>query len=165
MRGGTWKPGLLVVTRRFQSTRPVRGGTQAFGQHPFAQNISIHPPRAGRDDGTGSVKVDTWIFQSTRPVRGGTFVRSKFCMAHKTFQSTRPVRGGTLTITPISRHLQFQSTRPVRGGTSVDVKAVSPDLFQSTRPVRGGTPILSLFSLSDDISIHPPRAGRDITYQ
>ena len=56
----------------------------------------------------------------------------------------------------------FQSTRPVRGATPALVSAVTLKAFQSTRPVRGAT------DNSDDlggfviISIHAPRAGRDI---
>ena len=34
-------------------------------------------------------------------------------------------------------------------------------LFQSTRPVRGGTSNKAYLDGLNDISIHPPRAGRD----
>lgn len=33
----------------FQSTRPVRGGTDRFDKKRLLVPISIHPPRAGRD--------------------------------------------------------------------------------------------------------------------
>ena len=82
---------------KFQSTRPVRGATCAsaggrqagIGFNPRApcgarQNIflspfadcvvSIHAPRAGRDDrGTLRDAIEV-LFQSTRPVRGATTV-------------------------------------------------------------------------------------------
>ena len=59
-------------------------------------DISIHPPRAGRDN-----------------------VREETVDEHDTFQSTRPVRGGTTQADEIIRKQIFQSTRPVRGGTVV----------------------------------------------
>ena len=34
--------------------------------------------------------------------------------------------------------------------------------FQSTRPVRGGTPSVAIITTERTISIHPPRAGRDV---
>ena len=34
----------------FQSTRPVRGGTITDRPKAGKENISIHPPRAGRDE-------------------------------------------------------------------------------------------------------------------
>ena len=57
-------------------------------------NISIHPPRAGRDAVVSTARGHFGGFQSTRPVRGGTrvFVIAKHIVR---FQSTRPVRGGT----------------------------------------------------------------------
>ena len=123
----------------FQSTRPVRGGTH-MGYNVFCDLvISIHPPRAGRDDPDKISSAELDEFQSTRPVRGGTLT-SWNCGRLRTFQSTRPVRGGTRTAAK-SRPLLL--------------------LFQSTRPVRGGTFLEQWPTAKIDISIHPPRAGRD----
>ena len=61
----------MLTFGRFQSTRPVRGGTCVGLEAPPLK-----------------------LFQSTRPVRGGT----NSCVAYTRsiiFQSTRPVRGGT----------------------------------------------------------------------
>ena len=78
------------------------------------------------------------------------------------FQSTRPVRGGTYTSGVRDTVSKFQSTRPVRGGTaSSRPRRISP-IFQSTRPVRGGTALSSGAGSQFTISIHPPRAGRDV---
>ena len=124
----------------FQSTRPVRGGTAGPCPHGYVDGISIHPPRAGRDDWGQESKQDVLGFQSTRPVRGGTAGAAQGG-AHHTFQSTRPVRGGTLPgLSSLSTSFTFQSTRPVRGGTQTVIK----------------------HRAADTISIHPPRAGRDI---
>ena len=83
--------------KKFQSTRPVRGGTlvcvHLFGRmrdfNPPApcgagpdeliswwehECISIHPPRAGRDPILQNNLFGSCEFQSTRPVRGGTSV-------------------------------------------------------------------------------------------
>ena len=89
-----------------------------------------------------SLTLLLWAFQSTRPMRGGTF-RRRMNNNRLTFQSTRPVRGGTINNTPGLYIIRFQSTRPVRGGTIPAIKA----------------------KVNDAISIHPPRAGRDIAVQ
>ena len=125
--------------KRFQSTRPVRGGTLKITTNNIRR-----------------------AFQSTRPVRGGTATSFQSYMSKNGFQSTRPVRGGTrlkghaedrfwISIHPpragrdailfLRFHIpEFQSTRPVRGGTPSG-QSLHPECeqFQSTRPVRGGT--------------------------
>ena len=55
----------------------------------------------------------------------------------------------------------FQSTLPVWGGTMMAMLDHGIDGFQSTLPVRGGTHIAKFDGASVDISIHPPRKGRD----
>ena len=72
-------------------------------------------------------------------MRGATLYKAKIFNA-EIFQSTRPVRGATISIGPFSLTLAFQSTRPVRGATNV---VIGGELIQS-------------------ISIHAPRAGRDV---
>ena len=57
---------------RFQSTRPVRGATDAVLPVIRSRDISIHAPRAGRDEWLQGKTEDKSIFQSTRPVRGAT---------------------------------------------------------------------------------------------
>ena len=102
-------------------------------------------------------------FQSTLPVWGGTR-RSFLCEGvGNVFQSTLPVWGGTaLSFTvPVSRP-EFQSTLPVWGGTASLVSGLGGDVFQSTLPVWGGTNNACNAKLSQDISIHPPRVGRDL---
>ena len=42
---------LIAMSLGFQSTRPVRGGTFDDDDTLFDGEISIHPPRAGRDEG------------------------------------------------------------------------------------------------------------------
>ena len=56
----------------------------------------------------------------------------------------------------------FQSTRPVRGATDTLDTVQSLYEFQSTRPVRGATKELGKRLKLARVSIHAPRAGRDI---
>ena len=54
----------------FQSTRPVRGGTIAHAQRMPDRNISIHPPRAGRD-AANHQSISELIAISIHPPRAG----------------------------------------------------------------------------------------------
>ena len=59
--------------------------------------------------------------------------------------------------------LSFQSTRPVRGATGLIYEGIYYDIFQSTRPVRGATEHVLGGVAVAHISIHAPRAGRDLS--
>ena len=98
----------------------MRGGTKQSVRRQLGQEISIHPPHAGRDarnPGYGGIlwhfnppspcgeglQLIIWIqgvviFQSTLPMRGGTRRCSRLDLLHEAFQSTLPMRGGTLSI-------------------------------------------------------------------
>ena len=79
-------------------------------------SISIHPPRAGRDDEDDDIYSD--IFISIHPPRAGRDpYDSAAAIVERLFQSTRPVRGGTIVLVVGLLIKKFQSTRPVRGGT------------------------------------------------
>ncbi len=56
----------------FQSTHPLRGGTQQFLCNGKAAGISIHPPLAGWDLRHMVMLRILLRFQSTHPLRGGT---------------------------------------------------------------------------------------------
>ena len=58
----------------------------------------------------------------------------------------------------------FNPPAPCGAGQDVGHLAVILRGFQSTRPVRGGTINVQLVMTMIFISIHPPRAGRDIIY-
>ena len=130
--------GLSIVT--FQSTRPVRGGTLPVASLTLLEDISIHPPRAGRDIVVSAARGHLGDFNPPAPCGAGL--------------------GGACLRLYLG---QFQSTRPVRGGTTARTAPMVKQTFQSTRPVRGGTlwcpPHVDIWG----ISIHPPRAGRDIS--
>ena len=125
---------------RFQSTRPVRGGT------------------LGNDN-----RGQRCRFQSTRPVRGGTVMSISWAANCRIFQSTRPVRGGTSWEHAAAwMQFRFQSTRPVRGGTYNNRFWVVP-LTNFNPPALCGAGRWRFDSVSRTqiISIHPPCAGRD----
>ena len=150
------------VQSKFQSTRPVRGATD--GWHLRVLDLS---------------------FQSTRPVRGATFA-GQFLRSERLHFNPRAPCGARPFCTAFCRSaLGFQSTRPVRGATAIPARSRSGrsdfnprapcgarrlqetifDLkmeFQSTRPVRGATNYTRLTADIPKISIHAPRAGRDV---
>ena len=148
----------------FQSTRPVRGATRlpVIGFFPAS-------------------------FQSTRPVRGATLpdIVSRW---RKAFQSTRPVRGATEGVKQLGgkAYVSIHAPRAGRDGQyrlgdtgdwSFNPRApcgARPSTclldnfirqFQSTRPVRGATGCLPPRSCICRVSIHAPRAGRDLLCQ
>ena len=94
--GGDGKKHRMIVdTRAFQSTPPVRGATLCHECHN-----KRHPE-----------------FQSTPPVRGATFTPLS-SYSFFSFQSTPPVRGATRGAKAYpAMHPIFQSTPPVRGAT------------------------------------------------
>ena len=82
------------------------------------RRVSIHAPRAGRDETGLRATATVTKFQSTRPVRGATGSLPSFSVKWYAFQSTRPVRGATVQNAYQGFAKQFQSTRPVRGATT-----------------------------------------------
>ena len=166
----------------FQSTRPARGATpDSVAQGP-AQLVSIHAPRAGRDDGqcvtrcgydvsihaprAGRDQVNAitnpWstVFQSTRPARGAT--AGPWATESGDRVSIHAPRAGRDTSRAAnSSGNKFQSTRPARGATTSRPIILQVELFQSTRPARGATRPGEDRGRADRVSIHAPRAGRD----
>ena len=141
VRGATRK---TDVTRqhmlRFQSTLPVRGATSPLFHFLATQNISIHAPRAGSDQGGSNAVMCPLDFNPRSPCgerrcaqqlfariqnisihaprAGSDSLTSPESMSNKPFQSTLPVRGATVIASVmLSMRLTFQSTLPVRGAT------------------------------------------------
>ena len=59
------------------SIHPPHAGRdpQVFSQHIDLSRISIHPPHAGRDESRENDSLGNSEFQSTRPMRDGTHRR------------------------------------------------------------------------------------------
>ncbi len=100
--------------------------------------VSIHAPRAGRDEGAGC-KIQARDCFNPRAPRGARPWAAVITDIKGKFQSTRPARGAT--------------TRPPGGGGRGE--------FQSTRPARGATSTMINARAAKCVSIHAPRAGRD----
>ena len=138
----------------------MRGGTAVARLHPVNDFISIHPPRAGRDEGVGAHIISDELFQSTRPVRGGTAPTISHT-ARFTFQSTRPVRGGTRNTSGLRNQSKI-SIHPPRAGRDSNFRSKANPLYISIHPPRAGRDKVHIqHPQNHKISIHPPRAGRD----
>ena len=122
----------------FNPPSPCGEGLLAVLLVVHAEDISIHPPRVGRD------LLDFSCF-----LLGGI--------------SIHPPRVGRDTVGPGMGRCgsRFQSTLPVWGGTIVACGYMMISIFQSTLPVWGGTGLLFQLIHGANISIHPPRVGRD----
>ena len=171
----------------FQSTRPVRGETACPCVFSHSHRISIHSPRAGRDCAihikansipdfnplapcgarrrSKSPTATTSLFQSTRPVRGET---GKSRRAGRAFQisihSPRAGRDETRPLFP-PPNTHFNPLAPCGARLKKNTTNARRLLFQSTRPVRGETLPPEFVEQLKKISIHSPRAGRDLISQ
>ena len=161
MRGATSIHRIITDTIKFQSTRPVRGATiqgPSLGPNFI---ISIHAPRAGRDD-FNSFNDIQWNYFNPRAPCGARLILLPVPCPMMRFQSTRPVRGATLGTALIAGpSAKFQSTRPVRGAT---LRLFAPDdLFYISihAPRAGRDEAKKKKGAHSRISIHAPRAGRD----
>ena len=123
----------------FQSTRPVRGATNARPEQRPGRLISIHAPRAGRDQAV--IDPAEVLAISIHAPRAGRDNPHAAPVWHDRpgFQSTRPVRGATIAdrIKPENCDISIHAPRAGR----------DPDGCPPARWQR--------------ISIHAPRAGRD----
>ena len=153
---------IFVHDRLFQSTRPIRGATNAQTLREFSAEISIHAPHTGRDHqrradslrtpisihaphtgrdcGPGDDKLCVSAFQSTRPIRGATSSADSSAHTPQRISIHAPHTGRDHgDDDQVSNLLQFQSTRPIRGATVPGGHLRRASLFQSTRPIRGAT--------------------------
>ena len=178
VRGATSSSLVSVSIHIFQSTRPVRGATTWHTVFSRFCNISIHAPRAGRDQASqeplsyhrhfnprapcGARRTScghpyfSLLFQSTRPVRGATICRALALRWNRiSIHAPRAGRDGGLRQNDGGGR-GFQSTRPVRGATIAKNYAGLQEIFQSTRPVRGAT--ITLLSPPPSMVHFNPRA-------
>ena len=144
--------------------------------------VSIHAPRAGRDDGFAfRVKIQAVSIHAPRAGRDAMACRRRRCAR---FQSTRPARGATGRLPDYGSQCLVSIHAP-RAGRDVqpEVNASDPrvsihapragrdvrhqpnvledEMFQSTRPARGATREAASSRTGATVSIHAPRAGRD----
>ena len=147
----------------FQSTRPVRGATSSLLRSPRCARGNFNPraPCGARLPGARCI-CRPFTFQSTRPVRGATGGRA-----------LRPLFRGISIHAPRAGRDFLRLSRGLSGGNfnprapcgarPLDfLRCFDLVVFQSTRPVRGATGIELRVGQDVDISIHAPRAGRDL---
>ena len=144
-----------------RTPRGVRRGPS--GSRTAGGNISIHAPRAGRDSASMTHFFASPLFQSTRPVRGAT---SKKPITELRCQiSIHAPRAGRdcSDVARCSCQRDFNPRAPCGARLALCAESVGMNLiFQSTRPVRGATDAQTFDGKGPAISIHAPRAGRDI---
>ena len=145
----------------FQSTRPVRGATVLVWLCLLLVRISIHAPRAGRDNSIRLRPASPPRFQSTRPVRGATLPEHD--LAALVPISIHAPRAGRDHAAPVGHNRPGISIHAPRAGRDIclpcalnlsayfnprapcgarlkdNLLAETAELFQSTRPVRGAT--------------------------
>ena len=157
--------GSVLITSHpelFQSTRPVRGATTHDVNPAREVIVSIHAPRAGRDPAYISVGRRKCMFQSTRPVRGATYECHQRCCdqyvsihAPHAGRDWNHLRAGGLSD-------RFNPRAPCGARRYVRSVIIGSAMFQSTRPMRGATLLIRSDDIHVRVSIHAPRAGRDL---
>ena len=142
----------------------MRGATAKRPIGSRIARISIHAPRAGRDETARRAGRNMKYFNPRAPC-GARPILTPPARQRPVFQSTRPVRGATLLEGRAGHGLGISIHAPRAGRDSRfdRLGRVYPQ-FQSTRPVRGATPRRPFFRFRLGISIHAPRAGRDAAF-
>ena len=161
VRGATPQSAGCQCTSLFQSTRPVRGATEAARIRQQQEAVSIHAPRAGRDSDWRAAQSLCESFNprapcGARPSHPWSWTRDR------RFNPRAPCGARPIITKNPSRSPEFQSTRPVRGATLFLCSKKYIHKFQSTRPVRGATTMKIIKAFRGGVSIHAPRAGRDV---
>ena len=103
----------------FQSTLPLRGATDKMQLTEATENISIHAPLTGSDDGpmghaTHAAHFNPRSPYGERPVIDAAVEEETGISIHA------PLTGSDiLALRTLQRHYIFQSTLPLRGATSI----------------------------------------------
>ena len=100
------------------SIHPPRAGRDEIAKYnlPSSLKISIHPPRAGRDETHRLLMMVNISFQSTLPVRGGTGCRSAELLKIQYFNPPSPCGEGLHVPTPFSGKAYFNPPSPCGEG-------------------------------------------------
>ena len=148
---------------RFQSTRPLRGGTYPESRADTHIKISIHPSLAGRDDDDRprqmvrlisirpplagrdpkrSVIVIVFVI-SIHPPLAGRDRRGDHDRQAKEISIHPPLAGrDPVALSSASKPRHFNPPAPCGAGPAARTASDTAAAFQSTRPLRGGTAIL-----------------------
>ena len=112
--GTRWNPLWRLHAHDFNPPSPCGEGRADAERLAGVYDVSIHPPRVGRDTTRWSIRFPTSTFQSTLPVWGGTD-KAAISIGHIEFQSTLPVWGGTYIDSELSDAILI-SIHPPRVG-------------------------------------------------
>ena len=163
MRGATVVSSIVdQVYVQFQSTRPVRGATGPEQAPGFENCISIHAPRAGRDNDWPCFARSKSYFNPRAPCGARLVLDLELFLILINFNPRAPC-GARLALHDGKAYPWEISIHAPRAGRDkrLQERIDEVEKFQSTRPVRGATAI-DVRDLQDiRISIHAPRAGRD----
>ena len=139
----------------------MRGATSYPGPLPRLRGISIHAPRAGRDLTPENTPVYSKNFNPRAPCGARHYYHTAI-ISDKQFQSTRPVRGATwrwISSRPTTCYFNPRApcgARPVHTYLAPYIPAISIHAPRAGRDISRRFPGLRFW-----ISIHAPRAGRD----
>ena len=139
MRGATVLPCTGGPVQDISIHAPRAGRDDACGRRPGRGDISIHAPRAGRDYDGGTYANEVALFQSTRPVRGATFT-SEITICRPSISIHAPRAGRDVVAHGLEQG----------GGISIHAPRAGRD-----------ADIVDAIHTVQTISIHAPRAGRD----
>ena len=106
----------MIFNELFQSTRPVRGATDGKSIRAYANNVSIHAPRAGRDYRLYRRAYNDHSFNPRAPC-GARPQSQAASVAATGFNPRAPCGARPWMLESVVRPSAFQSTRPVRGAT------------------------------------------------
>ena len=136
MRGGTDSGTVRVPGSKFQSTRPLRGGTGGLLRESVARGISIHPPLAGRDLIRRSNCLEHFYFNP--PALAGRDRAGVGRAPLRLISIHPPLRGGTVPRNAWYNTIRFQSTRPCGAGPASVALGLSALYFNPPAPCGAG---------------------------
>ena len=102
---------------KFQSTRPVRGATSPSPPSGGGPSISIHAPRAGRDQAEAKMAEVLDEISIHAPRAGRDDGLDAYARMLTNFNPRAPCGARLGGLGKEMALAQFQSTRPVRGAT------------------------------------------------
>ena len=139
----------------------MRGGTTTTSINKLIRQ-NFNPPAPC---GAGPCQITyynlPWYFNPPAPCGAGRN-SLPLSVVMLLFQSTRPVRGGTTFRPGHSAPSNFNPPAPCGAGLVRNSNIVRKNYFNPPAPCGAGLACHSFCQLGRDISIHPPRAGRDL---
>ena len=151
-----------AVPSVFQSTLPARGATKSSGSKTAHSRISIHAPREGSDGCVPFLAHSQGI--SIHAPREGSDNAVVALLVGGNISIHAPREGSDGQVVQRLHLLADFNPRSPRGERLLFTLTILMIWkFQSTLPARGATAWVGWLSPADQISIHAPREGSDVT--